>query len=346
MAQGSLFSMRQLTAKTGSKAAQSVAAIGGASSAFSTRPWPTQSSINDAKASSSKIGLAQPFGKEQNNQQKSESGEHGQENPKAKWYQGKTFKGVVAGGVGAAVSNAYKYKKVQPVEKEAADKQKKDEENDENDIHPAEEVFLKSVDVKEVDPDLYTVFLRIKKDMGVMEDIHFRILIDDYNNILASDSLGYSFMHCCVDDNDNATSATNILLLNKCCYGLPKAMIIQTIAHELEHFRQYHKYIGSYHPSIRIRKDKDILRVETGADAAAAGYLDCPECLKDCAKNKFPHEPHETEFGCFSSPNGYFSKEDFDPYIERAKCEGVACRAHRDGAYEAAPLEHYLPDVN
>ena len=43
---------------------------------------------------------------------------------------------------------------------------------------------------------------------------------------------------------------------------------------------------------------------------------------------------------------GCFSKQDFNPYIERAKCEGAACRAHRGGAYENTPLEHYLPEIH
>ncbi|MCX5923231.1 MAG: hypothetical protein NTU89_01560 [Candidatus Dependentiae bacterium] len=428
---GSLFSMRQLTAKTGSKAAQSVAAMSGASRAFSARPWPTQNAINDAKS----IALAKPLDQGQGNQQKSESGAGGQENPRAKWYQGKTFKYPAAGiALSAGVAGFDKYQKSisrddkelvdsltlpekekvdqlaeqekeNPIgeeqketsiseeqkaaeEKEAKNNAKKEEKM----LKKREETWAKTDDVATVDPELYQVVLRMKKDLGIMQDVPVRI------EKPGSRILG---------DNSSAhfNPALDCIIIKNDYRKWSKSVLIATLRHELEHYCQSHGHIGSsdalkkqrvlidkseslqenlkglterakkrqehdpygLHPSLVVRtknlspvydgereigfkefdeqmqliyntydmyKDQltkiDRMKAETGADAAAAGYFDCPDCLRSVADEpgQFPYGPHETDGHYFTTEKGYFSKEDYEPYIERAECEGAACKGH------------------
>ncbi len=131
-------------------------------------------------------------------------------------------------------------------------------------------------------------------------------------------------------------------MLSKNFYKLLPQQQIFVLAHELEHHRQYKKYVGSYHNIYRSHQ------IEHGADAAATGYIQCPKCLekiKNCATDA---TPYENEYGCFSTPKGYFSKQDVDLYLQRAIQENnPLCQAHQkieQGIAEnEIPLKDYLP---
>lgn len=192
------------------------------------------------------------------------------------------------------------------------------------------------------DPELYAVMLQIKKDLNITNKVNFRIWHKQpHKNVIAQFKRGRK-LH---DSPLPEIPAT--ILISPNYKSMTKSDLICTIAHELEHMRQYLRYPGSYHlyddiSEIRIKK------AEMGADAAAADYLYCSECLTDLAssiKGFIVYDPHDTEHGYFTTEYGYFSPEDYQPYIDRA-CENDAmCKAHREKTHRNpnTPLEHFLP---
>ncbi len=125
---------------------------------------------------------------------------------------------------------------------------------------------------------------------------------------------------------------------------IPPIEKIKIIAHELEHVKQDHYYPDSYKaPTIKQFIDSikngdqspsgAHLKLETGADASAAGYFDCPECLKFIKDNasKDPvlkYNPKDLLSGYFTTEKGYFAREDYEPYIQRACLDGELCKGH------------------
>ncbi len=72
-----------------------------------------------------------------------------------------------------------------------------------------------------------------------------------------------------------------------------------------------------------------------GADAAAAGFFDCPECLHEISTESQQennalrkYNPQELQSGHFTTELGYFAKPDYEPYYQRACLEGESCEAH------------------
>ena len=174
-------------------------------------------------------------------------------------------------------------------------------------------------DVATVDSDLYKVILRIKKDIGISDNVPVRIAKKGF----APKYFG---------DKDTKASARayyssylDCIVLSHKYRSWNKSSLIATLVHEFEHYRQYHKYHGSYGSDF---EEKDNLKLETGADAAAAGYFDCPKCLKELQETKGIHAPYETDEGYFSSPGGYFSNDDYQPYIDRVMEDCELCHAH------------------
>lgn len=351
LTQGSLFGMRSITNKTSSRASQSLAAATGASNTFSTRPWPTQEEIKYAQANTSKASFSNPFSQQQSNQQKSDDKSQSQENQKSKWYKAKSFKypaaGIVVAGRTAELYKRQKDKEWQKSlslleqnkeskkeqeavnrwlrekeEKEAAKKAKEEEEENSKrliEIRKGSWAWAISDDIADVDPELYSVILKIKKDIGIAEDVPVRIAKKG-KSILPADALGaYNpRLDCIFLQNDiNVQRRSNL---------------IHILVHEFEHYRQNHNYHGSFHVKHlnpeQIKKTN--LSQETGADAASAGYFDCPDCLKEIQADAWPHNPHETDQGHFSTPKGYFSNTDYDDYIKNSECEERFCAPHKD----------------
>ncbi len=215
---------------------------------------------------------------------------------------------------------------LQRKEKERLEQQQKEEKQKKR------EKYLKNtIDVKDADPELYAVFLKIKKDMKIDEDVALRIRTDDGIRIDSkniNDAQYDPFFHIIYINNDYKTWS--------------KPFLIKALAHELEHHRQYNRYSGSYaFSSLKDRRDSVALgtqsptgihlKLEAGAEAAAAEYFDCPECLKELAKhhtvtdyNPDPNLPS----GYFRSSCGYYVKEDYEPFIDRALHEGKLCKGH------------------
>ncbi len=238
------------------------------------------------------------------------------EEPKSKksnWYQGKKWTYPLAAGLGVL----YSYESNKKIAKEKQENLKY-------------YWMINSKDAKDHDPEIYKLFLKIKEALGVTENIDLRISNNDLGNHSAA--------------LYNNTIKT-ILLNNDYKTWHPIARI-QTLAHELGHVKQFHLYPDSYHkPTVNkmiflFLTGQNLgvnLKAETGADANAAGYFDCPECLQHLSnvlntKTTNPlllHAPQDLPFGYFSTSLGYFSKEDYKPYIERAYLDGELCEAHK-----------------
>ncbi len=238
-----------------------------------------------------------------------------EEEPKSKksnWYQGKKWKYSLAAGLGGL----YGYKTYKKVTKENQEKFK-------------HYWMINSKDAKDHDPKIYELFLKIKKDLGITENIDLRIGNNDRG------------MHSSATHNN---ALKTIFLNNNYTTWHPIARI-QILAHELGHVKQYHDYPDSYHipPLYKILffhltgQDLGVkLKAETGADANAAGYFDCPECLQHVSNELITedtnhlllHAPQDLPFGYFSTPLGYFSGIDYLPYIQRAYLDGELCEAH------------------
>ncbi len=298
----------------------------GSTKTFSTRPWPTSESIASAQA----LGQS----KHNQSEQQSQAGSGNQ----TKWYQGKPFKYGAGAGAVAGAGLLYKdYKDKESFEKR---EQSDDAAEANSDLYATflrskhESIFSKDISFEQwlvwwnkfwaetdnvavVYPELYKVFLRIKEDLGISEDVPIRIVKEGSDVIGTAGGFFFPALDSIVLAAHYRTRNTSDL--------------ISTIVHELEHYKQLHKYYGSFHADFLEPYNHVELRVETAADAAAAGYFDCPECLKDRAYGRsfLKHDPRETDEGYITTEEGYFSKQDYDDYIKRAQCEGELCKAHR-----------------
>jgi hypothetical protein len=195
-----------------------------------------------------------------------------------------------------------------------------------------------SDDAAILDPELYEVFLQIKKDYGITEDIDFRIA---HPESLPAEACYFP--------------PFNIILLYSEYKDLSKPELINAIAHELEHHRQYYRYPGSFHIDFldrdkfgRLKNDVD-LKAEVGADAAACAYQYCSKCLKSQIYRGHDYRPRNREHGYFTSDQGYFSKSDVRLFAKQAKIDRALCLAHQkfDKAHKMPniPLKDFLPTI-
>jgi hypothetical protein len=202
-----------------------------------------------------------------------------------------------------------------------------------------------SYNAVEKDPELYEVFLQIKKDYGITEDIELRISkpLDMQNN-------NQNITNSCANDHSNSYAHTKLplfIVLREDYKSWSKPLTIHVLAHELEHCRQQLEYPASYSLNTQIPWNK--ILGEQAADAAAADYQYCNECLMTIPRLKYDYysNPKETDFGYITTENGYFSHEDFMLYIIRATMDNAKCKAHSKNLcpadYANEPLKNFLP---
>ncbi len=226
-------------------------------------------------------------------------------------------------------------------------------------INHGKERIATSYDAQTKDPNLYNLFLKIKDDLGITENIQLRI--GNYRNAgLQGGFAGYSHPF-------------KTIMISEDYNQIKKELLIFTLAHELGHVQQYFHYPEIYHipthdeliQSMKkgIKSKTNIHRkAETSADANAAGYFDCPECLKSRRDNIYYHplaqyDPLEEGSKDFTV-GGYFSPQDYDSYIQRAYLDGQLCQGHKllgtpkdidrsipkkhDSFYQAKQAKNYL----
>ena len=175
---------------------------------------------------------------------------------------------------------------------------------------------------KSTNPELYKAFLQIKEDLGIKEDIKLNIFSQKTGQI----STRYE------RTNGIVFQGISIVFLNERVLKYPKEQIIFAMIHELAHIKQFLKHPDIYGGNIDKDEDPyglDSRKQECSADACAAGYFNCYECLKTTSLYKDPSNPVNTNSGYFSTPKGYFSEQDILLYYERAKEEGNLCDAHK-----------------
>ena len=213
--------------------------------------------------------------------------------------------------------------------------------------------FKISQDVAYEDPELYEVFLKIKSDYGITDDVGLRILIP----LKDLEEKYPSFMSNLLKKMYYRSGAFYMSKFNTIFFEWdykkrPKNVLIRVLAHELEHHRQYKQFAGSYYDRSfdLLHKKKEIVRIkeEIGADVAAADYLYCFKCLEETGKiTCFDHEPQETEAGYHTSPLGYISRPDNALWVKRAKEDCALCLAHKSGTHKNpnTPMKDFLPPI-
>ncbi len=308
-AHGQAFGMRQVVSRTNLGA--KVAAASG-TSALST----------PLRSSREILETAPMFGqKSQQERQSFESDQQPNNNRETNWLKNKY---VQAGGWGFGAWALY-------------DQYQMDCKNEKEFEEEMAIMFKETKDLAVEDPELYKACLRIKNDMGITQDVYFRVTdpVYDYAD-MGKDQITGGFLPVYKKYEHAIVPSVNILLL---CYDYKnrsKPLVIKTIVHELEHCRQRNKYFGSYHTEKTFenndlaRKEGDAIRGEVGADAAAADYMHCSACLDELSlQARHDHDPKDTEYGYFTTIKGYFSKKDYLLYRDRAKKNCALCRAHK-----------------
>jgi len=246
----------------------------------------------------------------------------------------KTNKFFKALGAAMVAGTAYKYRKksesIKNLTIKVLDSNRdgwSEEQIEQKDFYNLLNLYYNVEDAKITDPGLYEVFLQIKNNLGIKEDIELKI----FSNELLS------FLNLYMFASHKAFVITGIpvVFFNKnFTKNKDKEYILFAIAHELAHIKQFLGHKDIYGGSIDSNKNPlklDSLKTECSADACAAGCIGCPKCLEIIQKHKPPHKPFETGSGYFTDPFGYFSDQDIQLYIDRAKEEGecTLCDAHR-----------------
>ena len=178
------------------------------------------------------------------------------------------------------------------------------------DIKNNQKKLVEDASLIDKNTEIYAVFERIKTDFGITEEVAL------YEGSLKSAEGHYtSALYLPTQTAIIINRAHLQNMQNK----REKTRLIQTIAHELEHHRQHNNYFGSYHGS-------DQCATEHGAEAAAAGYVDCAECLEFLQQRELSRPIIQTEG--ITGKDGYFTVLDYASYVQRACQEGTLCKAH------------------
>ncbi|MBP6892234.1 hypothetical protein KBB68_01505 [Candidatus Babeliales bacterium] len=169
-----------------------------------------------------------------------------------------------------------------------------------------------SDDAAVVNPQLNDVFIQIRQDFGIKENVKLRVFKNnsDFFRLIGGEGV-YSYY----------SKSVYLAFVDV----LSKPKIIHNIAHELEHHRQYQKYPRSF-PFSYVKW----INNEQGADAASAGYQNCYDCLREVALGTtYRHEPNNTPYGFFTTLSGYFSPQDYELYAQESQKNNAQCPAHK-----------------
>ncbi|MCX5924153.1 MAG: hypothetical protein NTZ68_01890 [Candidatus Dependentiae bacterium] len=172
------------------------------------------------------------------------------------------------------------------------------------------------------DLKLLKLFNTIKQDMGITEDIPLFI-------ITKKDPLGA--FHKIINPSPYEDKYITMgISVNLTAIGNDHTFLINTLAHELGHYLQHNGDQRSYQSKAKFynfvntasteEKKENAIKMETGADAHAAGYQDCKYCLKQVQASLLHNLPKD--------PKGYFSYNDYAPYCDRAVEHDWTCSAH------------------
>jgi hypothetical protein len=144
------------------------------------------------------------------------------------------------------------------------------------------------------DPEFNQFCQKLVVAIGIKEKMQFKF----HRGKLSEDTLGFYPSGRTIFNKIIPGSRT--VYINKDYYQKNKSKTLGVIRHELEHHCQVNKYRGSYHGG-------DDKLMETGADAAAAGFFDCIGCLEIVANSSGNSKK--------SSDLGYFTKAHYECYL-------------------------------
>ena len=159
--------------------------------------------------------------------------------------------------------------------------------------------------VSKVDRELFTIFEKIKKTMEIKESIKFEF-------IESKEEIPFIAAY----DRSNLRVIINKVLYDQMLKDKQYSEIVGVLVHELEHHKQHENYPGSYNHYANKKTSfyfYEMSWVEIGADAAKAGYFDCPFCLKCLKEDQIKRTIQ------------YFTPEDYDCYISRAEEDIKIC---------------------
>jgi len=212
-------------------------------------------------------------------------------------------------------------------------------------------LLLNTTPARSADPLLNKAYLCIKDRMGIKEEIELRIMRKEDVVYLLKE-------HDCVV----GWHAGKVVCVGCKSERYNPSHMIRALIHELEHHCQYAGASGSYGIKggmSRLQEEfglpeSEKCRAECGADAAAAGMINCHLCLRDIAQRTSSSVQGEVidEKGdnaelrdYFTSSDGYFTSEDFEFYASAAEQDGELCEAHRkqrEGYSGFLSIESYL----
>lgn len=166
-------------------------------------------------------------------------------------------------------------------------------------LEKAVECYRKSTPISQVDVKVAQAFEIIKKDLGVPSEIELRVLPSGVYTLSSENDVAGLFDPC----NPNV-----VYIVDKTLQKQP-IFIIQNMVHELEHFRQFWHFPGSFERSLenqqKLGKEEFNRRMEYEADKKAAEYFKCFKTiniLSSCSRYSF------------QNPLGYFTSWDYWPY--------------------------------
>jgi len=163
------------------------------------------------------------------------------------------------------------------------------------------------------DGELAQVCRKIKRNMGIPNDVAIRWINPK------------SFLY---KDQQKVIPAAYISIIKTIIIhpAFTAGHMMRILPHEYRHHQQNNS---------SLQNDTNY---EHDADAAMASYISCYQCLQNAAYSTVHTE--------IQTAQGYFSPQEFQPYIQRAKATGCLCYAHNfPGNFQAQPsLMDYLPE--
>jgi len=169
------------------------------------------------------------------------------------------------------------------------------------------------------DPKIIEFFDVIRQDSGIKEHIP---LYTTSINTLKGRYVKRPQVVSSIIDPSRRTLGVAINLTN---VGYPEDLDIvdlkHTMAHELEHVKQFTKHASSLDPEKLMEADENwLFKIEEGAEDASMKYSGCDICLN--------HAQNITGYNQKCKDLGYYGAKEIEPYRQKAAQEKLRCPAH------------------
>ena len=215
-----------------------------------------------------------------------------------------------------------------------------------------QKIWAVSDEAQKKDLAVYQVFEHIKNDFRIREHVDFRIaksrgLFAAFKNLFWPSKSGVIAWY---NPGIRTVMLNHDYYKSYSCKYPPR--LVFTLAHELEHHRQFCGYscndLACKYKNRILGRDQYRKILECRADTAACKYIKCYDCLCDIQKIKdVNHRLYpDGNGGWLSTPKGYLSSKDLQCYIDHAFAAGTLCPAHaaqKNMGLKKQSLDQYLP---